>query len=98
MKIKMNYTKTASPDGVQIESYEKDKIYTVGVNITPRTADVFIKNRRAIIYIEPVKPEVIEEVETLVEKKKRLAAEKKAAKLTEKENQAFTDAAENKGL
>ncbi len=63
MKIKMNYTKTASPDGVQIESYEKDKIYTVGVNITQRTADVFIKNKRAIIYIEPVKPKQVDATE-----------------------------------
>jgi len=56
MKIKMKYTKTASPDGIHIESYIKDEVYEVGETITERTADVFVKNGQAVKFVEPPKP------------------------------------------
>ena len=99
MKIKMKHSKTASPDGIQIEAYLKDKVYEVGETITQRTAEVFIKNRHAVEYIEPPIVEEEEEVkeETKAEKKKRLADKKKAADTALKEEQALKDVPENKG-
>ncbi len=98
MKIKMKHSKTASPDGIQIEAYLKDKVYEVGETITQRTAEVFIKNRHAVEYIEPPVPEEkqVDETETKAEKKKRLATEKKIADAALKNEQALKDAPENK--
>ena len=102
MKIKMKHSKSASPDGIQIEAYLKDKVYEVGETITQRTAEVFLKNRHAVEYIEPPAPEEeqVDEIkrETKAEKKKRLAKEKKIADAALKEEQALKDAPENKGV
>ena len=102
MEIKMRHTSQGSPNGIQIVSYAKGEIYIVGKTITKELADVFVTNKLAIVEVEnevAEKPKQVDEQgdEAKAEKKKRLAAEKKAADEALKKEQAMDKPPENKG-
>lgn len=65
MRIQMIVTERASPNGIAIEVYTKGEVYEVGKNITQVVADIFVKNRMAIVLDEstPEKPKAAKQAD-----------------------------------